>query len=339
MPDPGFRPPWWPEGEPFPPRRHPHWGRRGRVFILIPIAFLVGIGFAIGRGTHGSWWWWPLGFLLLILIARTGRPRWFPVRRLVEAAGKLAAGDYSVRMPEVERGPMREVVRSFNGMARRLEETSAQRRRWLADLGHELRTPLTVIQGELEAIADGVHPADPEHLQRILDETRLMSRLLDDLRTLSLSEAGELRLEPEPIDVAGLLEDAAAPFRLASNGGRAAIEVVADPGTVTVDPVRLREVLTNLITNAVRHSPAEGRITIEARRQDSQWRFAVADQGPGIPAELLPEVFERFVRSHDSAGTGLGLSIARDLVRAHGGDMTASSEPGGGTRIEFFVPS
>jgi signal transduction histidine kinase len=338
MPDPGFRPPWWPEAEPFPPRRHAHWGRRWPGFFIIPVAFLILIGFVIGRGFHGRWWWWPLGFFFLMFVARAGRPRWFPVRRLVEAAGKLAAGDYSVRMPEVAGGPMREVVRSFNGMARRLEEASEQRRRWLADLGHELRTPLTVIQGEIEAIADGVHPADPEHLQRILDETRLMSRLLDNLRTLSLSEAGELRLETEPIEVADLLEEAAASFRETTNGEGARLEVVADPGTVMADPIRLREVLTNLIANAVLHSPAGGRVIVEARRPDTRWLFAVADEGTGIPPDLLPNVFERFVRSHDSAGTGLGLSIARDLVRAHGGDMTAHSEPGRGTRIEFTLP-
>lgn len=141
------KPPWWPENETWPGRRG--WPRWGFAFVLIPIVFLVLIGFFFGRRGHsGPWLLWPLAILALFLLARRRRrPRWFPVSRLVDAAGQLADGNYTVRIPELEGGPMRDVIRSFNGMAAQLELASEQRRRWLADLGHELRNPLTVIQG------------------------------------------------------------------------------------------------------------------------------------------------------------------------------------------------
>ncbi|MGQ0849668.1 MAG: sensor histidine kinase [Actinomycetota bacterium] len=333
---PEHRPHWWPADQPFPPI--PHRGRYWRGFLLIPIGLLFLVGFIAGRGFHGLWLLWPLGFLLFLVIAGRSRPRWFPVGRLVEAAGRLADGDYSARVPDVEGGPMREVVRSFNGMARRLEESALLRRRWLADLGHELRTPLTVIQGEIEAMAEGVHPADPGHLELLLEETRLIARLLDDLRTLSLSEAGELRLEKEEVVMADLLEDAAAPIRATAARSGTTIEVRADPGRVDVDPMRIREVVTNLIVNALRHSPEGGLVSLRALRLEAGWQIEVADRGPGIPPDLLPHVFERFVKIADSGGTGLGLSIARDLVRAHGGEMTVANPTGEGTTIVFTLP-
>ena len=329
------RPPWWPEGE--------EWPRGGRRYRLFPIAFigitlLMGLGFVLGSGFHRPWFLWPLGVIAFITFARFGRPRFFPVGKLVEAAARLSAGDYSVRVPEVESGPMRPVVRSFNGMAERLEESSEQRRRLLADLGHELRTPLTVIQGELEAMVDGVHPIDREQLEMLLDETRLLARLIDDLRVLSLSEAGELRMDTESIDAPSLVADAVGPYvALAARTG-ITLTTQAEPGSLRADPLRLREVLANVLTNAIRHTSRGGTVALTATRSSHGWLFSVRDTGRGIPPEQLKMIFERFVKGADSRGSGLGLSIARELVRAHGGEMTASSVEGQGTTIEFSLP-
>ena len=331
----GGRPPWWPEGEDWPRR-----GRRPRflAFALFVILVLVGFGFAMGSGFHRPWFLWPLGVIAFFVFARFGRPRLFPVGRLVDAAARLSNGDYSARVPEVESGPMREVIRSFNGMAERLEQSSEQRRRLLADVGHELRTPLTVIQGELEAMADGVHAAGPEQIEMLLDETRLLARLIDDLRVLSLSEAGELRLDVESIEARTLLADAVGPYQALAARSDIKIETVAEAGAVLADPTRLHEVLANVIANAIRHTPAGGSVTLTATTSATGWLFTVRDTGTGIPADQLPLVFERFAKGADSRGTGLGLSIARGLVRAHGGEMTAASVAGQGTTIQFSIP-
>ncbi len=338
MPDRGAwrgRPPWWPEGEDWPRR-----GRRPRLFAfaVIVVGGLVGLGFVMGSGFHQPWFLWPFGIIAFLLFARFGRSRFFPVGRLVDAAAKLSNGDYSARVPEVENGPMRQVVRSFNGMAERLQNSSEQRRRLLADVGHELRTPLTVIQGELEAMVDGVHPAGPEQIEMLLDETRLLARLIDDLRVLSLSEAGELKLDLELIEAGTLVADAVGSYQALAARSDITLESTANAGALLADPMRLHEVLANVIANAIRHTPPGGTVTLTATSSSTGWLFSVRDTGTGIPAEQLPLIFERFAKGTDSRGTGLGLSIARELVRAHGGEMTAASVAGQGTTIEFSIP-
>lgn len=332
------RPPWWPEGEQWPGSMGRRRWRPFGFLVLFVIAAFVGLGFLLGSAAHRPWVLWPLGLFVFLFFARFGRPRYFPVGKLIDASSKLASGDYSVRVPEVESGPMGRVVRSFNGMADRLEQSSEQRRRLLADLGHELRTPLTVIQGELEAMTDGIHAVDAQRLEMLLDETRLLGRLVDDLRLLSITEAGDLRLEKETVEAGVLLEDAIAPYL--SMAARAGIEIrsKADAGSVIADPFRLREVLANLITNAIRHTPSQGLVEVKAARSDSSWLFTVRDTGSGISTDLLPHIFDRFTKGGDSRGTGLGLSIARDLIRAHGGEMKASSREGAGTVVEFSLP-
>jgi signal transduction histidine kinase len=223
-------------------------------------------------------------------------------------------------------------------MAERLEKSSEQRRRLLADLGHELRTPLTVIQGELEAMADGVHAVSPERIGMLLDETRLLARLIDDLRVLSLSEAGELKLDIESSDAGNLVADAIASYQALAARSDITLVSTADAGSVLADPLRLHEVLANVIANAIRHTPAGGTVTVTATSSPTGWLFRVSDTGTGIPAEQLPLIFERFAKGADSHGTGLGLSIARELIRAHGGEMTAASIVGQGTTIEFSIP-
>ena len=186
---------------------------------------------------------------------------------------------------------------------------------------HELRTPLTVISGGLEAMLDGVHPMDEDHSRPILAEAAVMDRLLDDLRTISLAEAGALPLHREPVDLVELAADVLA---VAAHGRRRPPgHAGARPATTTleadVDPVRVREILVNLVANAIRHTQAGGRVTVEVRASGADAVLAVVDTGEGIAPEELDRVFDRFHRRSDSGGSGLGLTIVRDLAAAHGG--------------------
>jgi two-component system OmpR family sensor kinase/two-component system sensor histidine kinase BaeS len=263
-----------------------------------------------------------------------------PLGDLIEAAESVEAGSYGTRVRP--RGPreLRALARAFNAMSERLETSEEQRRRLLADVTHELRTPLTIMQGNLEALLDGVHPADAEHLDPILDETRVLSRLVDDLRTLSLAEAGALTLHREPTDVGELLADAVASFRTQADGAGITLVTTIDGALphVELDPVRMREVLSNLLSNALRYTPRGGTVRVGGAAEIGQVRLIVRDSGPGIPAELLPHVFDRFYKSEDSRGAGLGLAIAKSLVVAHGGQIEASSAPGQGAEMRITLP-
>jgi signal transduction histidine kinase len=224
-------------------------------------------------------------------------------------------------------------------MAGRLEEEDERRRRLLADLGHELRTPLTVIRGEVEAVIDGVHR--PDSLSHVLDEVELMERLLEDLRVLTLTEAGRLQLHREPTQVEALIEDVLGSFgpRIDANQVEATTDVADDTGEVEIDPHRIRQVLGNLISNALDQMPEGGALSMTARRESGQVVIEVADSGPGIPPDRLEQVFQRFAKSSDSTGSGLGLSIARDLVEAHGGTLDAGNRPEGGAVFTVRLPT
>jgi two-component system sensor histidine kinase BaeS len=187
---------------------------------------------------------------------------------------------------------------------------------------------------------DGVYPADREHLEPILEEARLMERLIEDLRTLSLVEAGSLVLHREPTELGSVLSDVAGGYRgQAQQSGIELIVSVAEAvPVIDIDPARVREVVGNLLANAIRHTPSGGSVDLAARLVGSAVEVTVRDTGTGIPPEVLDHIFDRFYRSPDSPGSGLGLPIARDLVEAHGGTMTATSELGRGTTIRFTLP-
>jgi len=269
-----------------------------------------------------------------------------PLSDLVDAAGRVEAGDYAVRVPEPRRGPMelRGLVRAFNTMTTRLEADETQRRSLLAEVSHELRNPLAIVQGNIEALIDGVYPADEAHLEAILEETKVLSRLVEDLRTLSLAEAGTLTLHREPTDVDVLAGEVVEAFQVTAS--KAGVSLVADVPDdlpiLDVDSIRIREVLSNLVDNALRYVPAGGHITVSGRIADGRVELAVVDTGPGIPPELLPTVFERFAKSEESRGSGLGLAIARAIVEAHRGTIAAESpidrEHGTGTTIRISLP-
>jgi two-component system sensor histidine kinase BaeS len=352
------RPPWWPEDEPWPPNRRPRgWRGFGCLFGLL---FLVGFLGLVSLASHlvggilaaGG----PFGTLarvaavlvgvaVLVGLARVARAlsrSGAVLDELVEVASRVEAGDYSARVRRPVRGPrpVRALVRAFDTMAARLEADETQRRSLLADVTHELRTPLAVVQGNLEAIIDGIHPADEPHLSAILDETRVLTRLVEDLRTLALSEAGSLSLHREPTDLAILAADVATAFE--TTAGAAGIQIDADVDEslplLDIDPVRIREVLSNLVANAIRHTPTGGTIRISGALDGGSIDLVVSDTGSGIEPDLLPHIFERFTRSASTGGSGLGLAIARGLVELHGGTIAATSRPGEGTRIEVRLP-
>jgi two-component system sensor histidine kinase BaeS len=259
---------------------------------------------------------------------------------LIEAAGRVEEGDYGTRVEERGSGEVRALARAFNAMSARLEANEAERRRLLADVSHELRTPLSVIRGNLEGMLDGLYPADATHLDLILEETRVLERLVEDLRTLSMAESGALRLHREPTDVAELLREVAAGHGAQADAAGVTLDVgVEEPlPPVELDPDRIRQVVGNLLANALRYTPAGGRVTVRAARDGARLAVEVSDTGPGIAPEAIGRIFDRFYRSADSPGSGLGLPIARSLVAAHGGEITASAEPGSGTTIRFTLP-
>jgi signal transduction histidine kinase len=263
-----------------------------------------------------------------------------PVADLIDAAERVERGDYGTRV--TARGPrtVRGLANAFNAMSARLERSETERRRLLADVTHELRTPLTIMRGNLEALLDGVYPADASHLEAILDETQVLSRLVDDLRTLSLAEAGALALHVEPTDVADLARDAVASFRAQADQAGVTLDVSSDASaSADVDPLRTREVLTNLLSNALRYTPRGGTVRVRTATDDGRVVVSVRDSGEGIAADALPHIFDRFYKSEESRGAGLGLAIAKSLVVAQGGEIGATSEPGQGTEVRFTLPT
>lgn len=224
-------------------------------------------------------------------------------------------------------------VFAFRRVSRGFAEQDCLRRQLLADVAHELRTPLAILQGRLEGLLDGVYPTGPEQLQRLLDESRRLGRLVNDVGTLANAEAGALELRKEPVDVGELVRDVAATFARPLR-----LDLPAGLPLLEVDPLRLREVLLNLLANADRHTPAGGAITIGAEAGRHEVTLRIADTGAGIPAAELPRVFDRFHKGESSRGSGLGLAIARDLVRAHGGRIGVESEVGIGTTVTVALP-
>ena len=351
------RPPWWPENEAWPPvTGRQHWRRgRGRfvrriagVFLLMLLLSGLGMVSLISIATRGRETAVALPAatalgsalllfgLLLAVVRRVG----VPLGDVTEAAHRLAAGDFSTRVPVRGSRPIRTVGSAFNSMAARLEAQERQRRELMADIAHELRTPLTIVQGRLEGLLDGVYPRDDGHLNEVLEETRLLSRLVDDLRTLANAESGAVTLQKEPTDVVSLSEDVVA--SLSAESARRNVEVRVegpiDPAVISVDPMRLREVLMNLLSNALHHTPSGGVVSVGIFYANGRAIISIADTGSGIAAEDLPKIFDRFYKDRASRGSGLGLAISKSLIALHGGDIRAESAPGKGTTITVTLP-
>lgn len=286
-------------------------------------------------------------FVLFNLYMRLGRP----LEQLFKTINAVEAGDLSARVPENQSDMFSDLIKRFNKMVGELERAEQQRRNLTADIAHELRTPLHIIQGNLEGLLDGVYQPTSEHINATLDETRLLTRLVNDLQTLSLAETGHLPLHPNHFLLADLMQDLTSSF--SSQAASLGIDLktgLADPNQkLTADYDRLNQVLSNLISNALRHTPSGGTVSVHAQsiekhtgNSNSKLHIIIRDTGSGIPAEDLPFIFDRFWRGDKPRSgrthSGLGLAIAKQLLHAHGGTIDVESELGKGTTFTIELP-
>jgi signal transduction histidine kinase len=338
---------------PSPPTR-----RRGRRFFPFAIFFFGTISLFVG-GTAAILYWafteysgfrniWLLicgapviviilaVFTMFTLYMRFGGP----LGEIFSAIDSVAEGNLSVRVKENKSDMFSELIKRFNKMVEELERADQQRRNLTSDIAHELRNPLHIIQGNLEGIIDGVYQPTPEHINNTLDETRLLARLVEDLQTLSLAEAGQLPLHPTRFLLADLTADLTTSFSAQAKSQGVELTVHnADPDqTVNADYDRLNQILSNLISNALRHTPKGGKISIKTESitgEERSVRILVMDTGSGIASEDLPFIFDRFWRGDRSrtnrTNSGLGLAITKQLVLAHQGEIKVESEVGKGT--------
>jgi signal transduction histidine kinase len=268
-----------------------------------------------------------------------------PLGRLTRAAQAVAAGDLSMRVEVQGKDEIGDLGRAFNGMTASLAEAETLRKNLMADVAHELRTPLAVVQGNLQAILDGVYPLEMAQVASLYDETRLLTRLVDDLHDLALADAGQLRLERAPVNLVALARAAVDQFAPGAEAAGVAMELSTTEERLEIegDAGRLAQVLRNLLSNALRHTPEGGRVAVRVDRSGAWARLQVSDTGSGIRPEDLPHVFDRFYRgdrsgSRAGGGAGLGLAIARQIVTAHGGDITVASQAGQGTDFTVRLP-
>ncbi len=269
-----------------------------------------------------------------------------PVQALTEAAGKLGKGDLSQRVVVKGSDEMATLANTFNHMADSLQKAQQSRRDMTADIAHELRTPLAVQRANLEALQDGIYPTTAENLASILEQNLFLTRLVNDLRTLALAETGELPLEKTETMFQPLVERIIDRFRPQANQQQVDLlftksQLIEQP--VLLDPMRFEQILTNLLSNALRHTPTGGKIRVQVEQRAAKINLTVHDSGPGIPQESLPHIFERFYRadrsrSRSEGGTGLGLSIALHLAQLHGGNLTAANHPQGGALFTLDLP-
>jgi len=266
-----------------------------------------------------------------------------PLRVLTRATERIAHGDLPNKIRFRARDEFGQLSQSFNHMVENLRRSESVRRTMTADIAHELRTPVTIIQGTLEAILDGIYEPTDDTIAPIYEETLHLGRLIDDLRDLAMAEAGELSLERESTDIDALIRQVAeTAVSAVEHAPDLRIRTDPDLPPVSADPKRLRQVLVNLLSNALRYTPATGTIAIDARLADDDVEIRVTDTGPGISEDDLPHLFERFYRGDPArnreGGTGLGLAIVKQWVEAHGGRIWAENAPAGGARFTFRIP-
>ena len=267
-----------------------------------------------------------------------------PVRDLTQAASGMADGDLSQRVELQGAGEWVTLGQAFNHMATSLEDAENRRRALTADIAHELRTPLAVQRAHLEALQDGIYELTQENLLPIEAQTQILTRLVEDLRTLALADSGQLALERVPVDFSALVERVVSRFQPQAGAQQTglALTLAVDSVHFAVDPQRIEQILNNLLSNALRYATG-GSIRVRLARTSERVMLSVHDSGPGIPEDSLPHIFERFYKTEKSrrsayGSTGLGLSIARKLAQAHGGDLTAANHPQGGALFTLELP-
>jgi signal transduction histidine kinase len=285
------------------------------------------------------------GLGAVLLIVSLSRRILGPVEALTSAARRMEAGDLSQRVKIASNDEIGDLARAFNSMADGLARLERLRRNMVTDVAHELRTPLTNIRGYLEAVRDDLVKPERRVIESLYEETLLLNHLVDDLQDLSLAEAGQLRLERQPVALADLVDQAIGAFAPQAEAKGIALHVDApeDLPLVNVDPRRIGQVLRNLLNNALTHTGPGGEVSVAAVAGDRWIEIKIRDTGTGIAAADLPYVFERFYRadrsrSRATGGAGLGLAIARQLVEAHGGQIAVESKIDEGTQFTFTLP-
>ncbi|MBA7679368.1 Signal transduction histidine-protein kinase BaeS [subsurface metagenome] len=268
-----------------------------------------------------------------------------PVRALISGARHLTKGELSYRVTVKSRDEIGELADSFNIMASSLEKGEQSRRQLTADIAHELRTPLTVIEGTVDGIIDGVFQPDTEHLRSIKEQTALLTHLISDLRDISLAESGQLKLNLTSTDMVELVRRVVSNYEINAREKNIRIKLEEEPqiSEIEADTVRMEQVISNLLVNAIRHTPSNGSISVTIKNDEGGLAISVADTGEGIAPEDLPHVFERFYRSGSSrsrkeGGTGLGLAIVKQMVEAHGGKVWVESKMGTGSIFSILFP-
>jgi signal transduction histidine kinase len=279
-----------------------------------------------------------LGFLLARSLTR-------PLQQLTDATRLVASGDLDVKVDVTSQDELGELAHSFNLMNQRLSESRDARRQMTADIAHELRTPVSVLLGYADGLKENVIPPSQETFDIIQEQAEQLEHLVEDLRTLTRAEAGEISFDLSPTNLVPLVERTHAAFehQAALQDVRLSLEVDGDIPMIEIDPDRFRQVLANLLSNALQYTPGRGQITLCLTSDDQHVSISVADTGPGIPEEDLERIFQRFYRrdpsrSRDTGGSGLGLSIAKSLVERQGGQIRVESEMGQGTRFTITFP-
>jgi signal transduction histidine kinase len=285
------------------------------------------------------------GALALLATAALSRRILKPVSDLTDAARRMEQGDLAARVEVRSRDEIGELARAFNSMAQARAAAEELRRRMVGDVAHELRTPLTNLKAQLEAIEDGLLPASRETLASLQEEAELLARLVDDLQELALAEAGQLKLEIAEVPLDEAARAAIAALKSSADAAGVGLEsaVGADLPPARADRKRVGQILRNLLSNAITHSPRGGTVRVGARQNGSAVEIGVHDQGPGIAPEHVPRIFERFYRvdpsrSRSTGGAGLGLAIVRELARSQGGDVRVETEPGRSSSFYVTLP-
>ncbi len=268
-----------------------------------------------------------------------------PIRELTQATHAVSEGDLSQQVPIRSNDELGELAKAFNKMSNELSRSINTRKQMTADIAHELRTPLSLILGHAEAVHDGVLQPTRDNFEIIREEATRLEHLVDDLRILSLADAGELTINLQTIEPERLIQEVTALYQYQTQRMNITLDLeIASPlPPIEVDPGRITQVLTNILDNALRHTPEGGRIVLTARQVQDQIEISVQDSGPGITAEDVNRIFDRFYRTdparqREDGGSGLGLAIARSIVQAHGGQIKAESEAGNGLKLIITLP-
>ncbi|GAA5110768.1 two-component system sensor histidine kinase BaeS [Alloalcanivorax gelatiniphagus] len=266
-----------------------------------------------------------------------------PVTALTRHTRRLREGEYEARLTSARRDEIGQLIHHVNGLGERLDQGRRARQRWFSDIAHELRTPLSVLQGELEAMVDGVRPLNQDGIAALESQVRQLTHLVNDLHDLALADAGNLRYHFRQVDLDTLCEDALDALRPALGRRRVTVHTTLAPARLGGDPVRLRQLLDNLLQNSLKYTDEGGQLRLDLAADGDQWCLTLDDSAPGVPDEALPKLFDHLYRvessrNRETGGAGLGLAIGQRIVEAHGGTMSADHSPLGGLRITVRLP-